>query len=347
MYLDGFRLAQNIGFQDFKLLAVDLKSNQEAQGILQQYPFNDYEQYDEFLAKISTGDIQPEVILVVTYSSNHVDVIMQLLDVLPTDAQTLILCEKPLDISIFRVEQLLKRVETLDKEVTIRCIDHYLLKPGFRALKQALPEFLPQIAPLRSAQFDMHEAGLTGAGLKNLITGGVIFDHAPHGWAPVKKGLSIEEFSLGETIRARCKIAPKEIPQDVETAAITPFDTVTKWGAINGQVAVSKLTVNDKRLQFLGDKGTIRLDIRANEIELLTNGHSTPIWAAQKAQRESETLDAYPYLVQEILYGRSENCTLTLAEGAQVVKLCEQSRNNSKWFAPYAEGESFVCRSSE
>jgi predicted dehydrogenase len=325
------------------MLGVDLKSEQEASALLRQYPFVNYKRHDEALKAIRVGEIQPpEVILVVTDSNTHVQVILDILDALPKDACVLILAEKPLDVSLRRVKRLLKRLKNFNGRVKIRCIDHYLLKAGFRALRRRLPELLAQIEPLRYVTFEMHEAGLVGAGLKNLINGGIIFDHPPHGWAMLKRLLSVEKFSLGTTVRARCAEAPDALPRDVETAAITPFHAVTKWGEINGRVAVSKLTVDDKQLLLIGDKGTIRLDIRANEIDLLTNGHSTPIWGPQKARRESETLDAYPYLIQEILGGRAEEeCTLMLAEGAQVVQLCEQSRNNSKWFPPYPAGEPF------
>ncbi len=292
-YLPGFA-AQGDVSPDINLLGVDVKPAQEVSVLLEQYPFINYKRHDEALRAIRTGEIQPpEVILIVTDSSTHVQVILDILDALPKDACVLILVEKPLDVSLRRIKRLLKRLKNFNGRVKIRCIDHYLLKPGFRALKRMLPELLPQIEPLRYVTFEMHEAGLVGAGLKNLINGGIIFDHPPHGWGMLNRLLSIEKFSLGTTVRARCAEAPDALPRDVETAAITPFHAITKWGEINGRVAVSKLTADDKQLVIAGDQGTIRLDIRGNEIDLLTNGQSTPIWGPQKARRASETLDAY------------------------------------------------------
>lgn len=327
---------------DLTVLAVDLISEQQAAETLQKdYPFVDYNQYGDALAAIRSGKIQPEVILVMTYSHTHVEVILEILDGLPPNASVLI--EKPLDVSSKQVEKLLKRHQ---EDRRIRCIDHYLTKPGYRALLRLRSELLPEIAPLHEVQFDMHEAGRRGAGIENLVTGGVVLDHAPHGWAMIFWLLSIKdkELVLRTTVRARCLQVPDKLPENVETAAITRFSAQTEWGKINGRLAVSKLTVDHKALLLIGEGGSIRLNIQTGKIDRLSNDKLptvTPIWSPQDAHDFSETLEAYPYLVSAILSGQAENWTLPLDRGAQIVQLCEESRNGSKWLKPYQEGEIF------
>lgn len=323
-------------------LGVDLRPEQDNDvAILRgKYPLITYKQYEDALASIRASKILPDVFLVMTLSDSHVRVIEDLLDALPATASVLILCEKPLDVSSKAVERLLNRDLNEKPGVVIRCIDHYLLKPGFRALKRLLRGELEQITPLREVRFRMDEAGLRGASIANLLTGGILLDHATHGWAMIKGLLDLDDFFIGKTLLARCSQAG-QVPNHVETAAITPFKVQsTVWGDISGEVAVSKLTIDRKELLLIGDKATIRLNIQTGEIDRLTKEGelSQRIWVPNEAQA-SEKLDPYPFLISEILAKRAETSTLTLQEGGLIFRLCRVSKILSEWIAPYNNGD--------
>lgn len=328
-------------------LGVDLRPEQDNDVVILRgrYPLIAYKEYEDALRSIRTGEIIPDVFLVMTLSDSHVRVIEDLLDALPAKASVLILCEKPLDVSFEAVERLLNRDPNQNPGVVIRCIDHYLLKPGFRALKRLLRGELEQITPLREVRFRMDEAGLRGASIANLLTGGILLDHATHGWAMIKVLLNLDDFFIGKTRLARC-LQAGQVPNHVETAAITPFKVQsTVWGEISGEVAVSKLTIDRKELLLIGDEATIRLNIQTGEIDRLTREGEwfQRIWDPEEAQA-SEKLDPYPFLISEILAERVEMSTLTLQEGGLIFQLCRVSKILAGWDNPYNDGDILTKR---